>query len=480
MKKVIFNSFTIICIVTIITSCINNTDNIKNSSNGIWESIGCGYILQIKDSTEYNLYDINPVACLPNTAGPFSDLSISLNLSNGTLNLVEGMTAYRFHRVESMPISCVENDNLEKSANPLFNFDYFAKTVEQHYAFMELNNIQWEALYNEQRAKLDNNSADVELFLIIEETLEKLNDNHAFLEATNEVHDAVDLLIANDENDDVTTLPEYGDLYLAKEVTDHHLEINMTKDSWLIDWGMLTDKIGYIQVKTMWLYADIEIPQNLIDSIGYVDAYIKVRHELYEGAYIKKEVEGVRRIMDEVMTDLRSAEAIVVDVRFNGGGQDAVSCEILRNFSDEKTQIWTQHFRDGDMYTDPEKIFLGYSENAYTKPVYVLTSPKTGSAAECFSLATMSMDHIKRIGDNTDGAMSTTLDKTLPNGWVFSISNQVLMDNHGKVYENIGIPADFKIDYPDDIQSFFRSVLGNLDKDKQDILGAIEILGKEI
>ena len=83
-----------------------------------------------------------------------------------------------------------------------------------------------------------------------------------------------------------------------------------------------------------------------------------------------------------------------------------------------------------------------------------------------------------RIGEHTMGALSTTLDKTLPNGWLFSISNEIYMDNDGLAYENIGVPVDYEIEYPADRQSFFRTVKNDLVADKNNVLQAIETLNK--
>jgi len=65
-------------------------------------------------------------------------------------------------------------------------------------------------------------------------------------------------------------------------VVEHHMQEEMTKDSWLIQWGKLTNDIGFILVKAMWLYADLDIPKKLVDSIGYVDAFIKQSMESYQ------------------------------------------------------------------------------------------------------------------------------------------------------------------------------------------------------
>ena len=80
--------------------------------------------------------------------------------------------------------------------------------------------------------------------------------------------------LIQDEDTSENELTEYGDLNVASLMAKNHFVKNMTKDSRFIKWGKLTDEIGYIQILTMWLFADLEIPQKLKDSIGLVDAYI--------------------------------------------------------------------------------------------------------------------------------------------------------------------------------------------------------------
>ena len=226
----------------------------------------------------------------------------------------------------------------------------------------------------------------------------------------------------------------------------------------------------------MWLYADLDIPQARIEALGYVDAYVEAFHQLYEGDYIEKEVAGVRRIMDTVMNDLAGMEAIVIDVRFNGGGQDAVSFEILSRFIPGRLQVATQKISYGDQFTPTQSLYIEGRAAAYQGPVYVLTSPQTGSAAEALAIATLSMDQVRRIGSASAGAMSTALEKTLPNGWAFSLSNEIYMDNAGRNYENVGVPVDYDLEYSRKRQPFFRSVVNDLDADKQRILNAIDAL----
>lgn len=318
------------------------------------------------------------------------------------------------------------------------------------------------------------NSTDVELYQVIEETLEKLNDNHGFIEASNAVYEALEKQTEQKEETATEESPEIGDFYVARKVVEHHLQEELTEDSQLIQWGKLADEIGFIQIKAMWLLADLDVPIQLIEEVGYVNGFVQTFHQLYEGDFIEKEVDGVSKIMDKVIKDLPEMEAIVIDVRFNGGGQDAVSFEILRRFiHEEKLQIATQKLRYGNKFTPTLPLFLKGKDNAYSKPVYVLTSRETGSAAEAFANGYTINGKCEKTWSCNIGGDVNSIRKTIPNGWSFAISNEIYRDNHGKCYENIGIPVDYDLNYSNDRQTFFRSVINDLEADKRNVLSAI-------
>ena len=447
-----------------------------SSSNGVWKSIGHGKVLEIRDSSSYAFYHITPSSCVPVRKSNYEEIEGGLSLRNDTLQLMDGRIIYKFVKSNELPEICANFSNNEKVKDPIYNFEVFMETVKEHYAFLALNEINWDELYKTQKDKLKASPTAVNLFLLIEETFEKLNDNHAYLEADNELYEELDKLPAEENNEEEATA--YGDFPTANRVAKHYLKEDMTKYSWLIKWGKMTEEIGFIQIKAMWLFADLDLKQELIDSIGYVDAYGSARTKMFEGNYVKKEVEGVEKIMNKVMNDLANTESMVMDVRFNGGGQDLVSLKILSYFNAKKIHVATSKFRFGNQFTEPQKQYLEANSNAYTNPVYVLTSPTSGSAAEVFALATMPMPNVKRIGSATEGALSTTLDKKLPIGWEFCLSNEEYTDTKGKFYENAGIPVDYELNYPRGRQRFFGYIVDNLEKDKQTILKAIEELKK--
>ena len=389
------NLLTLLLLLTV--SCNTKTTQ-KQLKNEVWESLGSGWILEINESKNYAFYDINSISCRPQKKGKLDELNKFISVKNDTLLLQKGVIIYQFKRIQKLPLLCKTKLSEKQSKNPLFNFEVFAETVKEHYAFFKLNAIDWEQLYTQQKNKLIKNSNETTLYKIIEETLEKLNDNHAYLEADDAFYKKLEETELEEELSIQDTLPEYGDFQIADMVAKHHLQENLTRDSWLIQWGKLTDSIGFIQVKAMWLYADLTIPESLIAEKGYADAYVETFYKMYEGDYIEKEVYGVAKTMNRVMNDLASMKAMVIDIRFNGGGQDAVSFEILSRFIPQKTQVATQKLRYGSKFTSTLPLFINGTENAYVKPVYVLTSAQTGSAAEAFSIATLPLKNIKCFG----------------------------------------------------------------------------------
>ncbi len=443
--------------------------------NGIWKSIGHGELLHIKGEGTYAFYDITSISCVPRGTGNIKQIAPSLRFEADTLSLQIGAITTRYIRASGLPIRCSNPVTQVKAQDPLYNFEVFMETVKEHYAFLELNELDWDELYREQKAKLTQHSNKADLFVVLEDTYKKSNDNHANLEASDEVYDLVERLYP-EAKEPADTVPALGDFHVAHTVAKHHLEEDMTKDSWLVHWGKIKDDMGYIQVLAMNTFADLT-PLTVYEE-GWHEAWVRARDTLFEDSYLKKEIEGVRNTMNRVMKDLADMDAIIIDVRFNGGGHDVVSFEILSRFIQDEKHIANHKFSYDGRHTPTDSIYNNVSENPFLKPVYLLTSPQTGSAAEVFCLASMAVPHVQRIGSATMGALSTTLDKILPNGWEFAVSNEVYMDTDGQCYENIGIPVHHELHYLKDRQPFFRSVINDLQKDKQSILEAIEAIDR--
>lgn len=474
MKITLYSIFTIALLLAI--GCSTPKQH-NNSINGVWKSIGYGKILEISDK-KYRLFDITSISCTPFKKGNLSDFLPKYSVKNDTLTYQFGFEKYQYQRIDKLPQVCSLTSN--KSKDPVYNFDVFATTFKENYEYFKLNNIDYEAFYKKHRSRINKNTSNAELYLVFEEMLSELHDNHGSIEPDEKVYEEPEKLQSSKEEieEEQNNLKEYGDFGIANIVATNHLQKNLTKKSWLVSWGKFNDTIGYIQVKAMFLHADIQISDSLKKEKGIVDAYVETLNKLNEEEKVNAEISGIAKDLDIAFTDLSNTKSLILDIRFNGGGDDHVSLEILRRFNPKKIKVATKKAKNGNGYSSKVPIYLDASTNPYTKPVYILSSQQSASATDFLLLASLELKNIKRIGSRSNGAVSDALPKKLPNGWDFTLSNESYIDNKGKNYENIGISPNIELNYPLDRQTFFRSVADNLQKDKNDILKAIEELSK--
>jgi len=435
---------------------------------GIWQSVGYGRILQIEHAS-YAHYDVTEISCLPIDKGHPTDFEETLSLSNDTLAISDGISMYYYTQLDELPPLCSSNNH--GANDPIHNFEVYTKTYEEHYEYFQLNKINWDSLYSAYRTKVSAGTSDAELYLLLEDLLKELKDNHGSIEPTDEVYAAADQ--QSNRVEEAENEREYGDFEIAQLVADHYLDDEQTEDSWLIKWGRMENNIGYIQVKAMFLYADIVVPDSLIEEKGYVGAYFEELGKWSEAEQVALEINGVGSIMDRVMRDLENTESIILDVRFNGGGKDEVGLEIMRHFNAVQRLVASKKARHKGGYTRKTPVYLDAHPNPYTKPVYLLTSQQSASATEIMAMSAMQLAHVKRIGSHTNGALSDALPKRLPNGWHFTLSNEIYTNQENVIYENEGIPVDIDLNYPADRQSFFRQVANDLEQDKQVVLSTI-------
>ena len=152
--------FSILLLFILIYGCKPN-DQTNNSIEGIWKSIGYGKILKIDTST-YEYYDLTTVSCLPSKQGDLSAVKNSIELINDTLSVKRGYSFYYYTRANEIPSLC-QNNNKDKD-DPLYNFEVFADSYKNHYAFFELNGLNWDSLYKKSKDKINSNTTEVELY----------------------------------------------------------------------------------------------------------------------------------------------------------------------------------------------------------------------------------------------------------------------------------------------------------------------------
>lgn len=201
---------------------------------GIWKSIGYGKYVVI-DSSQYSYYDVTSLSCIPIKQGKLETVKDEMKLVNDTLTIGKGYTVYRYTRASSLPSSCDESTT--DLNDPLYNFEVYAATYKKHYAYFELNKLNWDSLYLNAKNKINATTSEAELYLILDALQENLNDNHGAIEPTDEIYELVEKLQPEPETEAELEVREYGDFEIASLVANHFLDEDMTQDSWLVKWG---------------------------------------------------------------------------------------------------------------------------------------------------------------------------------------------------------------------------------------------------
>ena len=154
--------------------------------------------------------------------------------------------------------------------------------------------------------------------------------------------------------------------------------------------------------------------------------------------------------LDLALPDLASTTAMVIDMRINEGGFDALGLLIAGRFFDKRRLVFNKKARKGDGYGNIVEIYQGPTvDSPYVNPIYLLTSDESFSAAETFIIAMRTLPHVTLVGEKTAGSISDILNVVLPNGWELGLSNEVYETAHNEVFESIGIPVELDATFLD-------------------------------
>lgn len=478
MESKSLTSFILIAFFLPFTTLFGQTYSEKEL-NGIWQSEGYGQVINIGEQ-EVDLYDICSLNCIPHatiTKEEFKNEFEIIKVSPTSLTIKESTTEYDFIRLENLPDLC-KNQVVAKKHDPNYNFETLWTTFQEHYCYFETRNIDWMAMKAKYQSQITNKTKPLELFIIMDKMLEELNDGHATMFVPDELQKAYQKYQKKEFKQKLKTQKKKR-VGVNTEVVRHALVDNYVKDKQVYNygsviWGMINEDLALVQINGMDELAYYNIPAEYSERKA-MSAYEK--HTEESKNYTQDVIDGAGFIIDQVLVRAKNAKAIILDIRLNGGGYDGAGMEILRRFIQEKKTVLTKKAKNGDGFTRSQTFTLTPAENTFSGKVFLLTSPVTASAAESFTLAAMeAIPNAIRIGDNTRGIFSDMLQKQLPNGWEFSLSNEVYESIEGVSYENIGIPPHHKIPLKKGTFWTFRQLKDDLDNGLGD--QAIEMILK--
>lgn len=108
-------------------------------------------------------------------------------------------------------------------------------------------------------------------------------------------------------------------------------------------------------------------------------------------------------VADNYMKLLSTSDAIIIDLRQNGGGDPEMVQYLCSFFFEERVHLNSLYWRQGDRTTDFWTLDKVNGEKMPEVPLFVLTSNRTFSAAEEFSYNMQSRKRATLIGQTTGG-----------------------------------------------------------------------------
>lgn len=419
MKTVLKRKFLLLFTIFITLLACEDDESVSSwSINGIWKSEGYGMMLDIKDG-KVELYSLTDISCVKERELDLNDFKYKFVGKDRIKLTVDGaVTEFSFTKLTELP-AVAKNGGTPPTTDPYTNFDIFTKTFDEHYAFFQERGVPWETLKAESRAKVN----EANLFEVLGEIVLKTKDSHVNLidmENNREISGSQGFY------EDYSVGESEGSFEELMTVTINTIENKYLKGQAkraandIITWGDLGDGVAYLRIDAMTGYSE-------------EDAY-SAQHKTLEKA------------LDQVIDELKSFDKLVMDIRFNQGGADMLSLEIAGRFADQKRLAWTKKAKWGTGFTPEQNVYLTpKGKSQFNKPIILITSIGTASAAETFTLAMNTLPYVQIIGDRTHGIFSDALYKQLPNGWIFTLSNEVHLDPQGAKLEGKGVTPDVMI-----------------------------------
>jgi len=425
--------------------------SVEPKLEGVWNSIGYGHQLIIADST-VAVYDTNKNGCILSMKLPKAFLENYYEITKLTSDSLEvklGFTKYGFVRSASKLEVCTENliDD-----NPVSNFESLWHTFNENYASFELRGIDWEKMKEKYRPKLNVQSTDAELHAVLKEMISELKDGHVSIELPDSLEDEID----NNGTDN-------GELreMVITEINSKYLDSVKTYNKGKVNWAIINNNIGYIQINDFEDLANYQIDENLSTEEFWNQYWDKAGES---GNYPNDVLRSFKQQLASIFDDIKNTKVCIIDIRFNGGGFDQAGLEVLSYFTNKKTIAFFKKARFQNGFTEEQTVYIEPNKNQYAGDLFILTSHQTASASETFVLASLNLQNVKKIGSKTVGVLSDVLSKKLPNGWEYTLSNEIYESADGINYERIGIPVDYKINYSEKTSEFYNNLLKDLKK----------------
>ena len=294
-------------------------------------------------------------------------------------------------------ISCNTIFPNENNPTPTDVFDELWEEVDQKYVCFSNKDLDWDAVYEKYRVKVNEYTNEDNLFAVALQMLEELEDGHVALSTR------VKRWSGYQREPSVDFLQEASTHYLGERAhSSGGLQYSIIKSS----------------------------------AVGYI------RYDSFTDAVSESHV-------NEVLTYCKDCQGLILDLRENAGGELANAITLLdclptdavlyktyiRHNAVHDELVQSQIFFKSDKIPEREKWY---------KPFIVLIDGRSFSASSIFAMCAKSCENVRIVGVTSAGGTNLADYFELSNGWIYRIPNKKVISSSGLDCEN-GILPDVEV-----------------------------------
>jgi len=180
--------------------------------------------------------------------------------------------------------------------------------------------------------------------------------------------------------------------------------------------------------------------------------------------------EHVRQAIGGYMSQVADADALLLDLRQNGGGDpDTVVLVASYLFDDKPVHINDMFSRDtGETIEFWTRAKVAGKRFGAKKPIYVLTSNRTFSGGEALAYDLQALRRAIIVGETTGGGANLTGSCPLSDGFAISVPNARLINPVTKTnWEGTGVVPDVKVPAPEALADAHHRALTELKRRRE-------------
>jgi hypothetical protein len=278
-------------------------------------------------------------------------------------------------------------------------FDTLWSTFDREYSYFVHKQIDWNALRSAYRPRAIAAADHTDFIAIIREMLGRLRDLHVVI-----------------RDPAGRTLPTY----------DPQTFVNWDRSVW----QQYIARGNWTQGQSDWGYG-------LLEGAPYIAI----------GGWGANSIRSAD--FDVALERFRDAPGIILDVRMNPGGNDALAFEVAGRFTRTSAVFAYVRFRNGPSHGDfgptTTRTLNPRGSWQYAGRVLLLIGRRCASSNESFIAAMSQLPNVTLAGDRTAGSTGNPGTFPLANGWSYTVSRWIEYTVDHQPIEDVGIAPDVSV-----------------------------------